>query len=103
MAPSPIVPSEGTDDLPLRSALAVTVRPLVRVGGAVVLLADHTPSESLTYDWQATAGTVEELDRDLVLWRLPAEASREPQLAQVAIAGAELAVVASYRWGAQAA
>jgi hypothetical protein len=103
MAPSPLVPGSASDDLPLGAALDVVVRPLARVGGALVLLAEHAPKDLLTYDWQATAGTLDHLDQDVVLWRLPAATPTGAQLAQVAVSGTTLAAVASYRWDRQAA
>jgi hypothetical protein len=97
MAPSPIVPDVCGDDLPLASALNVTLRPLARVGGTVVLWADHAPREGLGYAWQTTAGTLEQLDRDVVLWRPSLSAPTSEQLVQVAITGQHLAAVAGFR------
>jgi hypothetical protein len=97
MAPSPIVPDVSGDDLPLASALNVTLRPLARVGGTVVLWADHAPREGLSYAWQTTAGTLEQLDCDVVLWRPSLSAPLCEQLVQVAIAGQHLAAVAGFR------
>lgn len=99
MAPSPIVPGQIGDDLPLASALNVVIRPRVRVGRDVVLVADHDAKDGLAYGWRVSAGTVEHLDRDVVLWRLPAADSGQVQLAQVAVTGDDLAAVASLRWG----
>ena len=101
MAPSPLPAAPAGDDLPLGSALTVVVRPLVRVGGAVVLWAEHAPRAGLRYAWQATAGALEELAPDLVLWRPPADPA--PALAQVAVTGEDLAAVGSYRWALRAA
>jgi hypothetical protein len=103
MAPSPLLPEKPGDDLPLGSALGVVVRPLVRVDGATVLLAEHAPRPGLRYAWQATAGTIEQLDADVVLWRLPADTQAEDHLVQVAITDSDLATVASYRWNRRAA
>ena len=102
MAPSPLPAASHGDDLPLGSALGVVVRPVARVGGAVVLLAEHAPRPGLCHAWQATAGTLEQLAPDVVLWRLPGE-SGEPVLAQVAVTGDALATVASYRCDRRAA
>ncbi len=99
MAPSPIVPGQIGDDLPLASALNVVIRPRVRVGRDVVLVADHDAKDGLAYGWRVSAGTVEHLDRDVVLWRLPAADNGQVQLAQVAVTGDDLAAVASLRWG----
>jgi acetoin utilization deacetylase AcuC-like enzyme len=57
----------------------------------------------LRYAWQATAGTIEQLDADVVLWRLPADTQAEDHLVQVAITDSDLATVASYRWNRRAA
>lgn len=99
MAPSPIVPGKVDDDLPLGSALNVVIRPQVRVGGAVVLLAEHAARDGLSYAWQVSAGSLEHLDRDVVLWRLPSADRKQAQLAQVAVTGDDLGAVASLRWG----
>lgn len=103
MAPSPVLPASVGDDLPLASALSVSVSALVRAPEAVVLLAKHAARDGLDYAWQVSAGTLEQLDRDLVLWRLPAAAADRAQLAQVAITGVDLAAVASFRWTRQVA
>ena len=97
MAPSPLVPAQGDDGLPLGAALNVVVSPVLRAGHAMVLLARHAAMDGLDYAWQVSAGTVEPLDRDLVLWRLPDSNTAWPQLAQVAVTGADLAAVASFR------
>lgn len=98
MAPSPLPPAGADDDLPLAAALELAIRPLVRVGGALVLLAEHARRPGLAYAWQATAGTLEQLDADLVLWQSPVADRGEPPLCQVAVTGTDLAAVASYRW-----
>jgi hypothetical protein len=102
MAPSPLVPATENDDLPLSAALRVNVRALVRAGDAVVLLADHPAKADLAHAWHVSAGTIECLDEDVVLWHLPAS-TEGPQLAQVAVTGRDLAAVASFRWTGQAA
>jgi hypothetical protein len=103
MAPSPIVPRGVGDALPLGSALSVVIRPLVRVGGTLVLLANHAPRDGLAYAWQVSAGTIEQLDRDVVLWRLPCAGKKQAHIAQVAVTGEDLAAVASFRWDRPAA
>jgi len=103
MAPSPVVPAKADDDLPLASALSVALRALVRIDDAVVLLAEHAATGGLDYAWQVSAGTIEHLDRDVVLWRRPGSAGERVALAQVAITGTDLAAVASFRWDRQAA
>ncbi len=102
MAPSPLVSATEGDDLPLGSSLGMLIRPVARVGGALVLLADHAPRAGLSYAWQTTAGTLEELAPDVVLWRPPVD-SAVPQLAQVAVTGDHLATVASFRLDRRAA
>ncbi len=101
MAPCPLVPAATDDDLPLASALRLGLRALVRAGDALVLLADHVAKPDLDYAWHVSAGTIESLDNDLALWRLPTSAT-PPQLAQVAVTGRDLAAVASFRWTGQA-
>jgi hypothetical protein len=98
MAPSPTLPGDADDPLPLGSAMDVVIRPLVRVGGALVLLADHAPRDGLGYAWQATTGTIEPLAADVVVWRPQSPVAPRESIAQVVVTGDELAAVASYRW-----
>jgi hypothetical protein len=102
MAPSPLPPAGADDELPLASALDLVIRPLVRVGGAMVLVAQHAPRAGLGYTWHATGGTLEQLDQDVVLWRSPTADKGAPPLCQVAVTAADLAAVASYRWDRRA-
>ena len=100
MAPSPIVPTQAGDDLPLGSALTVAIRTLAKVGNALVLLAEHEGGGgAFSYDWSVSAGEVETLDRDVALWRLPAGEIDRVHLAQVAVVGSHAAAVASLRRG----
>jgi hypothetical protein len=103
MAPSPLVAATAGDELPLGSALGVVVRPVARIGGAVVLVAEHEPRQGVTYRWQTTAGKLEALAPDVVLWRPVTATPARAQLAQVAVTGEHFATVASYRCDRRAA
>jgi hypothetical protein len=96
MAPSPIVPDVGGDDLPLGKVLRLQVKTLARVGRALVLLAEHDGGEGQTHDWRCTAGEIEQLAPDVVVWT-PPEAPG-PHLVQAAVHGDEAAAVASMTW-----
>jgi len=93
MAPSPIVPAPRTDGLPLGRALRLGVVELARVGRTRVLLAEHDGGPGLDYEWHVTAGSIERLAADVLLWTLPTEGTSE--LAQVALRGPGVAAVAS--------
>jgi len=98
MAPSPILPEAAGDDLPLAAAVNLHLRPLARVGGNLILLAEHDGGKDrFAYRWTVSAGHIEQLAHDVVLWRLPA--AGPAQLAQVSLKGADAAAVASLRWG----
>ena len=100
MAPSPIVPAQADDNLPLGSALTVAIRALAKVGNALVLLAEHEGgTDMFSYDWRVSTGDVEILERDVALWRLPDGELDHVQMAQVAVVGAHAAAVASLRRG----
>jgi hypothetical protein len=100
MAPSPMVPEQAGDDLPLGSALTVAIRSLAKVGNVLVLLAEHASGgRAYAYDWSVSTGDLETLERDVVLWRLPEGAMDQVHLAQVAVVGAHAAAVASLRCG----
>lgn len=100
MAPSPIVPAQAGDELPLGSALTVVIRSLAKVGDALVLLAEHEGGGgAFSYDWSVSTGEVQTLDRDVALWRLPAGEMDRVHLAQVAVVGSHAAAVASLRRG----
>jgi len=100
MAPSPIVPAQSGDDLPLGSALTVAIRCLAKVGNALLLLAEHEGGEyAFSYDWSVSTGEIETLERDVALWRLPDGEMDHVHLAQVAVVGANASAVASLRRG----
>ena len=100
MAPSPIVPAQANDDLPLASALTVVIRCLAKVGNALVLLVEHEGgADAFCYAWSVSTGEVETLARDVALWRLPDGELDQVHLAQVAVVGARAAAVASLRRG----
>jgi hypothetical protein len=96
MAPSPIVPDKGGDDLPLGRAVRLRIVPLARVGRALVLLAENDGGEGLAYTWQPTGGRVEALSDDIVVWTPPEDPG--PHLLQAAVHGDDGAAVASFAW-----
>jgi hypothetical protein len=94
MAPSPIVPGDVDDDLPLARALRLRIVELARVSDVVVLLAEHDGGADLDYEWLATTGEVERLTPDVVVWHLR-EGMPDP-LIQAAVVGPASAAVASF-------
>ena len=94
MAPSPIVSDKREDDLPLARALRLRVRPIVKVGRSVILMAENDGGEDVQYAWRASAGTVESIAPDVIVWTPPAEMG--PHLVQAAVTGEHTAGVASY-------
>ncbi|MBX7192850.1 MAG: hypothetical protein K1X94_12365 [Sandaracinaceae bacterium] len=99
MAPTPILPTERPDALPLQRGLALVVRPIARFGNAVVLRAEHDQAGvRASYEWRARRGRIHVLEQDLVVWEAadPSTAS----LVQVAAQAAAAAAVASFRTGA---
>jgi hypothetical protein len=96
MAPSPIVPDKSADGLPLARALRLRVVELARVANRVVLFAENDGGDGLDYEWHPSAGRVERLAPDVVVWTV-AEGMAAP-LMQVAVMGATEAAVASWSW-----
>lgn len=94
MAPSPIVSDKRADDLPLARALRLRVRPVVKVGRSVVLMAENDGGPDVAYAWRATGGEVRSITPDVVVWTPPREAG--PHLLQAAVTGEHTAGVASY-------
>lgn len=94
MAPSPITPDKREDDLPLARALRLRVRPIVKVGRRVVLLAENDGGPEVEYAWRVSGGEVQVIAPDVVVWTPPREGG--PHLAQAAVTGAHTAGVASY-------
>lgn len=97
MAPSPIVPGGSADDLPLGAVLRLRVRPILRLGRKVLLLAENDGGPTAEYAWRATAGEVERLSPDLVLWTPP---PGQDHLIQAIVTSERAAGVASYTAGA---
>jgi hypothetical protein len=94
MAPSPIVGDTQRDDLPLARALRLRVRPIVKVGRSIVLMAENDGGPDVDYAWRATGGAVEAIAPDVVVWTPPKEAG--PHMLQAAVTGEHTAGVASY-------
>ena len=94
MAPSPIVPDKREDDLPLARALRLRVRPVVKIGRSVVLMAENDGGPDVEYAWRASGGEVQSIAPDVVVWTPPREAG--PHLLQAAVTGEHTAGVASY-------
>jgi hypothetical protein len=100
MAPSPIVPDKAADGLPLARALRLRVVELARVANRVVLFAENDGGEGLDYEWHPSAGEVERLAPDVIVWTV-AEGMAAP-LMQVAVVGESAAAVATWAWNAAA-
>ena len=94
MAPSPIVPEKCADGLPLARALRLRLVELARISNAVVLLAENDGGPNLEYEWHASAGRVDELAPDVVLWTL--EEGMAAPFIQAAVFGADAAAVVSW-------
>lgn len=94
MAPSPIVGDTREDDLPLARALRLRVRPIVKVGRSLVLMAENDGGADVDYAWRATAGEVRSIAPDVVVWTPPRGGG--PHLLQAAVTGEHTAGVASY-------
>lgn len=94
MAPSPIVSDKRKDDLPLARALRLRVRPIVKVGRQVVIMAENDGGEGVDYHWQVSGGEVERVAPDVVVWTPPKGGGRH--LIQAAVTGEHTAGVASY-------
>lgn len=94
MAPSPIVPDKRADDLPLARALRLRVRPIVKVGRQVVLMAENDGGDGVEYAWRASGGELRSIAPDVVVWTPPKEGG--PHLLQAVVTGEHTAGVASY-------
>jgi hypothetical protein len=101
MAPSPIVPDKAADGLPLARVLRLRIIELARISNTVVLLAENDGGEGLEYEWHASAGTVERLAPDVIVWTL-AEGMAAPHV-QAAVWSADAAAVASFAFNDEAA
>jgi len=96
MAPSPIVPDKPSDGLPLARALRLRVIELARIANRVVLFAENDGGDGLDYEWHASAGEVERLAPDVIVWTV-APGMATP-LMQVAVVGESEAAVATWSW-----
>lgn len=98
MAPSPIVPMPRASELPLESVVRLNVRTIAVVGHDLLVYAEHDGgARDAEYSWHPSAGTLEPLADDVVLWRLPPECT-EPQLLQVVVDVNSAVAVASLRF-----
>jgi hypothetical protein len=95
MAPSPIVPDKGPDDLPLARVLRLRIIALAHVSNAVILLAENDGGAGLDYEWHASGGHVERLAPDVVVWTV--QQGMPAAHIQAAVFGPSAAAVAS--WG----
>ncbi|MCC6899897.1 MAG: hypothetical protein IT377_13030 [Polyangiaceae bacterium] len=96
MAPTPILPDQQADALPLARAFRLRVVELARAGNAALLLAENDAGPDAEYQWHASAGRLEQLAPDLVLWTT--ESAELPHLLQVAVEHPDGAAVASFDW-----
>jgi len=94
MAPGPIVPAAKTDPLPLARALRLGLREVARIGRSSVLVAEHDGGAGLDYRWEASAGEVQRLAPDVVVWTRPARAGH--QHLRVAALAPDAVAVASF-------
>ncbi len=97
MAPSPACADAAPDSIALAHPVRARLRELHRVGDDVVLLAEHDGGPGdWQYTWRVSAGELRWVERDVAIWRPPP--GRVTSLAQVGIAGALGAAVASLPW-----
>jgi hypothetical protein len=101
MAPSPIVPDKQADDLPLARAMRLRIVELARISNSLVLLAENDGGEGLEYEWHVSAGRLEQLAPDVVVWTL--EQGMPDPLIQTAVWGEHSAAVASFAFNEAAA
>ncbi len=101
MAPSPIVPDQHEDELPLARALRLRVVELARISNKVVLLAENDGGPGLEYEWHASVGTLQRLSPDVVVWTL--EEGMASPFIQAAVYAEDAAAVATYSFNAEAA
>jgi hypothetical protein len=94
MAPSPIVSGKREDDLPLARALRLRVRPIVKVGRKVVMMAENDGGPGVEYAWRASGGEVEPVAPDVVVWTPPKGGG--PHMLQAVVTGEHTVGVASY-------
>ena len=99
MAPSPIVPGQRADDMPLARAIRLALKTVAKIGRTLVLWAEHDGgSGDWDYDWSVSGGDFQRVGDDLVAWTPPEGA--DPHLLQVALVGRQAAAVATLRWDA---
>ena len=96
MAPTPILPDQLADGLPLARAFRLRVLELARAGRSVVLFAENDAGPDAAYEWHASGGCIEQLAPDLVLGT--ADPGADPGLLQVALEHEHGAAVASFDW-----
>lgn len=98
MAPTPIIPANRPDALPLQQGMLLSLRPLALFDNAVVLLAEHGEGdEGVRYDWHATAGRLTAVDRDVVVWEPPHDDG--VHAVQVVVETNDAAAIATWRRG----
>jgi hypothetical protein len=95
MAPPPMLPDPVPDGLPMPRAFRLRVVELARVADSVLLFAENDAGAEARYDWQVSAGRLEHIAPDLVLWTTASSG-----LLQVAVEHADGAAVASFDWEA---
>jgi hypothetical protein len=96
MAPTPVPPDQGDDEIPLARALTARIDRVAAVGRELVLLADHNGAQGrVGYEWRASAGALSDTDQGGVVWTLPDAPG--PHLIQLAVRDGGAAAVASFR------
>ena len=96
MAPSPIIPANGADALPLAQAIRLRLRVVAELDGALVLLAEHALGpDRLSYEWRASGGQMLYTDKDIAVWTRARQPG--PHLLQVTAQMPGGAAVASLR------
>lgn len=101
MAPSPIVPDQQADGLPLSRALRLRIVELARVSNTVILLAENDGGPDMTYEWHASGGKVTRLTPDIVVWTL--SQGMPAASIQAAVFDDSAAAVASWAFNLEAA
>lgn len=98
MAPSPIVSDKKKDDLPLARVVRLRVLELARAGRQVLLFAENDAGADLEIEWSVSAGSLERVAPDVMVWTLPDD-SDVPPFGQVAIWNDAGAAVENFVWG----
>jgi hypothetical protein len=91
MAPSPIVPDKGADDIGLGRVIRLRLVVLARIGDSLLVWAEHDAGTDVEYEWNVDAGEIRTVAPDVALWTPPANGAHVLQVAVFADDGAAVA------------